>query len=127
MTRVTPSEVRDISITSLTDVQIQAFIEAANQFIADAKLSSNGVTAGALTHIEKFLAAHLLSTRDQRVESETWATGERTKFQGQTGMGLDATHYGQAAKMLDTSGRLATFAAGLKQARLSVISEDDID
>lgn len=125
--RTDATEVKEVIDTSLTDAQVNAFINTANRFIAEAELSGHGVASATLTEIEKYLAAHFLSLRDQRVASEAFPSGFRLSYQGKTGMGLDGTQYGQMAKALDSSGRLATFTSGLKQARWKVYDEDDID
>ena len=123
--RVSATAVKDIIDTDLTVGQINAFINAAN-LVVTTQLASAGLGETLLTEIEKWLTAHLLSTRDQRTESESvgGGGGYSVRFQGKTSMGLDATIYGQQVKLLDTSGTLARL--GLKTARLNVISLDDI-
>lgn len=105
--RVSPIDVEDIIDTSLTDAQIIAFITAANQMISDHGLAAAGVSSDGLVQVEKWLSAHLLSTRDQRIEQERFADGTSFRYQGETGLALDATHYGQMVKLFDTSGILA--------------------
>lgn len=119
--RVDVDDVKDIIDTELTDAQINAFINAANA-IVDNQLADTGQPAATLALIEMWLAAHLLATRDQRVARETVADADY-EYQGKTGMGLEATFYGQQALILDTSGRLEKGAA--KRATFRVWSESD--
>lgn len=125
MARTSPTAVQEIIDTDLTDTQINAFITAANLLVTN-QLASKGLGNAMLAEIERWLAAHLLATRDQRVQSESvdGAGGYSVTFQGRTDMGLDATIYGQQVKILDTSGTLASM--GLRQVRLNVISLDDV-
>lgn len=62
--------------------------------------------------MERWLAAHdyCLSDRLYRSRNELGASGA---FQGETGMGLDYTPYGQRAKAFDSSGWLVAIANGL--------------
>lgn len=119
--RTTTTAVELIISTTLTDPQIQAFIDTAT-LIVDANLADKGLSPDLLTQIETWLAAHLLSMRDQRTSErrigDVWFT-----YQGQTGLGLDATLYGQQVKLLDTSGTLASL--GKRRATLTVFSEAD--
>lgn len=119
--RTTTTAVELIISTTLTDPQIQAFIDTAT-LIVDANLLDKGLSTDLLTQIETWLAAHLLSMRDQRTSErrigDVWFT-----YQGQTGLGLDATLYGQQVKLLDTSGTLASL--GKRRATLTVFSEAD--
>lgn len=120
--RSTPDSVKDIIDTNLTDGQISAFINTAYQLVTQ-KLSSSGLGDDLLTEIETYLAAHLLSLRDQRVERESIAGEYSATYQGKTGMGLEATLYGQQVLLLDTTGSMAKL--GLKKATFEVISEAD--
>ena len=69
-------------------------------------------TAGLLSStlrelIERYLAAHFYALADQiKQEEHRGKTG--AVYQGQTGVGLKGTQYGQAALDLDVSGILAT-------------------
>lgn len=120
--RVEPDEVKEIIETDLTDSLINAFINSAHYFIQE-NLLNKGLSANILTQIELWLSAHFLAIRDQRVESESIAGEWQAKYQGKTGMGFEATTYGQQALMLDTTGTLAS--AGLKAITFEVYSEQD--
>ena len=119
--RTTATAVKLIIATSLTDDQINAFIQSANLLVT-ARCADQGLSDALLTEIETWLAAHLLSMRDMRVDSRS--IGDVSfDYQGQTGFGLDATTYGQQVKLLDTSGRLAS--AGMRQASMTTFTEYD--
>lgn len=103
--RTTYAEVSEIIATTLTSAQINAFINSASRTVTTV-LADAGLAADVLEDIEMWLAAHLLSTRDQRVASEGLGPAN-VRYQGNTGLGLDATLYGQQVKLLDTTGLLA--------------------
>ena len=115
--RVNAAQVMEIISTSLSEEQINAFINTAHTIIA-AKLTDVGLDTDTLTQIELWLSAHFLSMRDQRPNSETIAEYS-VRYQGSTGMGLEATTYGQQALTLDWSGTLKSL--GLKKATLFVV------
>lgn len=68
---------------------------------SDGLLNSND-----LKEIERFLAAHFLTFRDQQYASSRSGSSSDT-YQGKTGMYFDSSFYGQTAKMLDVTGYLA--------------------
>lgn len=105
MARTSVSDIKDIiELDTLTDSQITAFMNDANQ-IVDNRLKGHTTDAN-LTLIEKWLAAHLCAMREQRVSEET--VGPITmRYEGDDyGQGLESTRYGQTAIQLDPTGRL---------------------
>lgn len=66
-----------------------------------------GVTEGRLQAIESNLAAHFYGMSDRPYTSRSTAGGSGS-FDGKTDKGLDATLYGQKAKILDPTGFLAS-------------------
>lgn len=63
------------------------------------------LTSTELELIERWLAAHFYSCSDRPFLEKT--TGRsKAVFQGKTSMNLDSSHYGQTAKLIDTSGCL---------------------
>lgn len=66
---------------------------------------SDSATGSECELIERWLAAHLYVQSDQNEASKTAGKGS-AQFQGQTGMALDASKYGQMAKLIDASGCL---------------------
>lgn len=90
--------------------------------------TSRGITMTSeeLQEIECYLAAHFYGHHDQMYQSRS--TGKASgSFQGQTGMALDATKYGQTAKMLDHSGCLATLEKGKATARMDWLGKPPSD
>lgn len=63
------------------------------------------LTTAELEMIERWLSAHAYAMSDQTFASKSTSKSSAS-FHGQTGMGLDATKYGQFAKGLDPSGCL---------------------
>lgn len=104
MARTTTSRVCSVMDTTLTEDEVAPFVETANLMVT-AYLASTDQTADALREVETYLAAHFVSLRDRLVKSEA-AGGVRFDYQGETGMGLDSSHFGQTAKLLDSSGVL---------------------
>lgn len=115
MARVAASDVKDIIDTALDEFQIEAFISTANLLVTE-KLSGGDLSDAMLTEIEKYLAAHLICLRDQRVQNSSM-DGMNLTYQGQTGMRLEATQYGQTVQILDTTGAFAS--SGLKAVKFS--------
>lgn len=124
--RTDAPSVKEIIETNLTDETVIAFVNTAHRQVEDV-LGSAGLSVATLTEIEKYLAAHFLTLKDPRAESEGYGGDYKIKVQGETGMGLEATFYGQMAISLDTSGLLASAGAGLKVARAVVHGSNDPD
>jgi len=89
----------DSEISDLTP-----FINTAHELVLEL-CSDSGYSQNRLDMIECWLAAHFYAIRDPRAQSES--AGVSASYQGQTGMYLSSTSYGQQAIMLDTSGSLA--------------------
>jgi hypothetical protein len=120
--RVTVAEVQEIIDTDLALGHIAAFINTAHHLV-DEYLLNKGLSSDILAEIEKWLAAHFLSMKDQRKSQERMGADWNVVYQGKTDMGLNATLYGQQALVLDTTGSLAS--TGLKRATFEVHSEFD--
>ncbi len=88
-----------------TTVSLTPFIAAA-QSLVTRLCSASGYSDDDLDLITTWLAAHFFSIKEQRLASEG-AGGASGSYQGQTGMNLSATTYGQQAMLLDTAGNLA--------------------
>ena len=108
--RVTTAEVKEIYDTTQTDLDV--FITLANALITKL-LSSAGHSATILKEIERYLSAHFSCVMEPLAQSEGVA-GISQGYEGQTGMGLDRTRYGQNAKLIDTSGILVAYDAQSK-------------
>jgi len=107
MARTTATDVKVIFDTDLTDVVVEAFIDDANLVVTEILGTDTTLSAAQKESIEKWLTAHFLAlTRDQKPTEEA-AQDARIKYQGRTGMSLDASFYGQQVKILDTTGKMA--------------------
>lgn len=111
--RVTEEQVREIIPTSAL-VSIKPFIDAANALTdyVSSQDSQNLLNSALLIQIEKYLAAHFYEARDPQYDEKK--TGDASSvFQGEWGMGLDRTSWGQNAKMLDVTGTLRSISKGV--------------
>lgn len=115
--RVTEEEVREILTTSLTS--LTAFISTANVMVTE-ELVGEGLSDDRLKEIERYLAAHFACIASPRKRDEKVDVASAT-YRGKTDMGLDATLYGQQAKILDTTGILAATSSGAKNATLEML------
>jgi hypothetical protein len=90
-------------------------IETAATLVDDivAKAVELGIplTDARLEVIERWLAAHLYCVTDRPYKSRS-AGGASGTFDGTTDKGLDATLYGQTARVLDTTGFLSSIGGG---------------
>ena len=104
--RVDPDEVREILETD-DDIEVQPFIKVANRLVD--RLSTNDsaslMAAGDLKDVELYLSAHFYALKDPQYQNHSTA-GASATYQGQTGMYLDLTWWGQMAKVLDATGYL---------------------
>ncbi len=104
MARVTPTEVKEI--LEFDPGTIDAFITAANLFVTE-MLSGKGLSDDLLKEIERWVSAHLVAIMDGDLRLDAEKIGDASsKYQGKTGMHLNATLYGQQAQMLDSTGTL---------------------
>lgn len=104
--RVTDAEVKQVLST---EIDTTPFINAAHRIVEDNELGTKGVGSSTLKSIEQFLAAHLASSREKQVKSETTGRASVT-YQGETGTRFDGTQYGQTAISLDWTGTLAALS-----------------
>jgi len=96
---------------------LQPFIDTATAIIDDVeKCAASADVASPMSKdrlelIERWLAAHCYKASDQPYSQRS--TGKSSgSFQGQTGMYLEGTKYGQMALSLDTSGCLYALVQG---------------
>jgi hypothetical protein len=118
---ITPTELRKVFNTRLEDSSLAIFCQMAEDVVTE-KLSATSLGDEKISRIGLFLAAHFASTNSPQLKSESIGP-HRWERQGQTGLGLDATLYGQSVKVLDTTGTLAKL--GLRVATVGVISLPD--
>ena len=114
--RVTKHDVSAIIEVDPT-IDLNPFIRIASSLVT--QVSENDeeskLSETLLKEIEVLLAAHFYTHRDQQYSSKKTADASAS-FQGQTGMGLDSSFYGQSAKLLDTTGFLDNLGKGKRQA-----------
>lgn len=88
---------------------LKPFIDTASiqvdNLVSYAESRSIDIQDSTLEMIERWLSAHAYVTTDQVTSEETIGQA-RAKYQGQTGLGLDNSKYGQMAKSLDPTGYL---------------------
>jgi len=107
------AEVREIITTSLTDPQVQIYIDIANLLVTENVTC--GLSAATLEEIERQLAAHLISlipdsgANAMPVTKETLGDASVT-YANIWGKGLESTSYGKTALMLDSCGGLANMS-----------------
>jgi hypothetical protein len=89
---------------------LQQFIDFAtvivDRVVTCAIRKGRGLTSPEAELMERYLAAHGYQTSDPGYTSRSTA-GASGSFEGQSGMGLERTRYGQDALILDSSGCLA--------------------
>lgn len=122
--RVSPSDVTQNFDTSLDDSQIQGWIDAATELVDDVAAADSTVSDSRLKQIERALSRHFAHAQDPRVSSSQIGDSRMT-VQGSTGLHLDATFYGQQAKMLDPTGTLAN--SGGPSASISIPDSRGVD
>jgi hypothetical protein len=76
-----------------------------NQVLVCAARKSIAVSSADQELMERLLAAHMYMMSDKAYQSRSTA-GRSGSFQGQTGMRLESTDYGQSAMVMDPSGCL---------------------
>lgn len=120
MARVTADELKVVYDSGLTDAVLEDIIDIANNLVTDI-LGTSGLSSDRLKNIERYLAAHFAAFREPQrglVSAEWIASEAKIEFSSDFGRALDATHFGQTAAMLDTTGKLRQ--AGAKRATFRV-------
>jgi len=118
MARTTSANVTAILVTDKNydgSTSLAAFIDTATALVDEVVTcaAKRGITLSAtlLELIERWLAAHFYAHADPLYTSRS-TQGASGSFQGQTGMHLESTQYGQTAMVLDTSRCLAAINKG---------------
>jgi hypothetical protein len=101
--RTTEALVRAIIEVAATVTDLSPFINAAHNLV-DAKCTD--IAEANATEVETWLSAHFYAIFDPRASSET-AKGVGQTLQSRVDLGLNVTHYGQMAMMIDQTGGLA--------------------
>lgn len=124
MPRTNKSDVRDIFDTNIDDDSLDAWIEIANELVDDIANADSSIDSTRLTKIEKLLSAHFASTEEPLVEEDSIGDSSAT-YQGEWGMNLRSTDYGQSAIVLDPTTTLSTL--GKPSATVGVPDTKGID
>lgn len=124
--RTTIADVRAIlDATTLTDPVITAFITSANIFVTNS-LGTSTLDAATLADIERWVAAHFITSTLERQTSKESAGSASVTYAGNfDGMGLLLTSYGQMACALDTTGTLTELAKQKQRAFIYVPGVDE--
>lgn len=126
--RTTSDDVKAIlgrNYSSRESLDLTPFIVTASNLVdwVDGTCSPGTLTASTLELIERWLAAHFYAHADQLFSSKS-TNGASGSFQGQTGMNLNSTQYGQTALSLDTTGCLSRRVKEIEQGGTNVVSLD---
>lgn len=106
MVTVEPTDVRSIgNFEMLDNDDISGFISDAEGYVIGQVGES--VPDSTSETLVKWVAAHLSSMKQKRIESEEF-TDSAMNYEGRTGMKLKFTRYGQQAIVLDPTGKLGT-------------------
>jgi hypothetical protein len=120
--RCSPDDVQAIIDYDPAIENLDPFIEAANELVTEICAPAvNGYSATRLKQIETWLAAHFLAVRDPRYASESMGQASAS-VQGQVGMNLSLTTYGQQAMLLDTKGGLARLDVHVAKGQRATVS-----
>jgi len=104
---VDPSDVKDIMDTDLSDTDVNTYISQAGELVED-------------DTVKTYLSAHLIAVTRDRVADKESVGDHSITFSGETGLGLDSTHWGQMAQQFDTDGELQ----GAKTSSINITSWD---
>lgn len=114
--RTSPEQVQGVLLKDYDSVDspsLVPFITAANLVVTQVKSCANkkgvSLSTDELQQIETWLAAHMYVMSD-KVLIEEGSLSARGKYQGQTGMNINASFYGQTAAMIDHSGCLSAIS-----------------
>jgi hypothetical protein len=109
MARTTATAVEGI-LEESPSLTLTPFITTANRMVTKHCSEVSDYTSDDLEEIERYLAAHLYHVAATRADSEKAGTVGETK-RSKVDMGLNLTHYGQHAMLLDWNGGLAALNA----------------
>lgn len=118
--RTTVGKVRNILVSGKDydgSTNLQPFIDTATLIVDRVSTLDTGsvLSSSVLERMEAWIAAHLYCTPDRPYQSRGMGRTS-SGFQGQTGMHLDSTYYGQNALLLDFNGDLKRLSEGRKKA-----------
>jgi len=100
MPRITTTDVREIADVDVSEEALHAFIEDAHRVVNE-RVAPHTDDKSALSAVESYLAAHLATSEDPRVQS---VAHESVSFEYSSEQGQKYWHN---AIMMDPTGRLA--------------------
>lgn len=118
MARVNSVEVQEI-IEVQSSFDLTPVITIANELVTQfctGDAVSSVYTSTRLKEIERWLAAHFYTVYEPRAESEK-AGSVSQKLQSKVDLGLNSSHYGQTAMLLDHQGGLSRHSYATKTGR----------
>ena len=114
----------EVAVRAIIDddsaVDVAAFIDTAvavTDYVASQD-SAGILTTALLFQIETYLAAHFYEHLDPQYTSKVTGDAEG-RFQGEFGVGLDSSKWGQTAKRMDVTGTLASMDRGKRAVTVS--------
>jgi len=113
MARTTSAAVELIIETDVS-ISLTPFIEVANSLVTNVCSSDTDYDDTLLELIERWLSAHFYAVRESRFKSQR-AGSVSEEIQTKVDLGLDVTHYGQQAKLIDYKGHLAALDKKAKE------------
>jgi hypothetical protein len=111
MSRATPTEVRVVISTSLSDEQIQVWLDMASLIVDNYATQCSSASEAVLKTIEILLTAHFIAIGPDQaryLKSKTIGSSSETYQFSATGGGYSASAFGQQALLLDPCGILPT-------------------
>lgn len=112
MARTTTTAVEAILEETPTKT-LTSFINTANKMVTKHCSGVTDYTSDDLEEIERYLAAHFYHVAVTRADAERAGRVSETK-RSRIDLGLDLTHYGQQAMLLDWAGGLAALNKRIK-------------
>jgi len=123
VTRTTVAELKLIIDTNLSDESLQAYIIGANAFVTEVLGDDSTLSDSLKTEIEKWFAAHMIASSQERQAKKEGAGGAEIEYIGYYTAGLGSTSYGQMVLTLDTTGKIRAYTG--KQPRIFAIPQFD--
>lgn len=114
--RTTDPAIRKICEVDPLVTDLSPYIDAANELVTEICAVNTSYTADRLEKIERWLSAHFYCIFDPRTKSEG-VSGISASYEGNTGMMLEATRYGQQAMLLDTYGGLSVMSKLMEEGK----------
>lgn len=123
---ITASDVLDIMDTNLGTSDITPLLTAAEQILVE-WVDGKGVGSTTRDELKKFLTAHIARSTKEKAAAKQSVGPESVTYEGDTGLHLEATHYGQTVKMLDPTGTLQSLGQQKRKAIFQSLDPNFVD